>query len=70
TGTLVTGGTMVKPKLVREGFVDGDVIDGGTTRPLAQGDVVLIPAGVPHWFGIPGEPLVLLGIKIPSPAAH
>lgn len=69
TGTLVTGGTMVNPKLVRDGFVDGDVIQGGTTRTLAPGDVVLIPAGVPHWFGISGEPLVLLGIKIPSPKA-
>ncbi len=70
TGTLVTGGTMVNPKLVREGFVDGDVIQGGTTRTLKPGDFVLIPAGVPHWFGIPGEPLVLLGIKVPVQAAH
>ncbi|WP_443750440.1 cupin domain-containing protein [Asticcacaulis solisilvae] len=70
TGTLVTGGTMVNPKLVRDGFVDGDVIQGGTTRQLKAGDFVLIPAGVPHWFGIPGEPLVLLGIKVPVQAAH
>jgi len=69
SGTLVTGGQMRNPHFVREGFVDGDGIDGGTTRQLAPGDVVLIPAGVPHWFGIPGEPLVLLGIKIPSPPA-
>lgn len=69
TGTLVTGGQMKNPKLVRPGFIDGDVIEGGTTRTLTVGDVVLIPAGVPHWFGIPGEPLVLLGIKIPSPPA-
>lgn len=65
-GILVTGGTMSHPRLVREGFIDGEAIEGGTTRPLAQGDFVLIPAGVPHWFGIPGEPLVLLGIKIPT----
>lgn len=69
SGTLVTGGHLSKPHLVRPGFMDGDVIEGGTTRPLAVGDTVLIPAGVPHWFGIPGQPLVLLGIKIPSPPA-
>lgn len=69
TGTLVFGGQMKNPKLVRPGFIDADVIDGGTTRTLSVGDVVLIPAGTPHWFGIPGEPLVLLGIKIPSPQA-
>ena len=66
SGTLVTGGTLRQPRSVREGFIDGEVIEGGTTRPLAEGDFVLIPAGVPHWFGIPGEPLVLLGIKIPT----
>jgi mannose-6-phosphate isomerase-like protein (cupin superfamily) len=69
TGTLVAGGQMKNPKLVRAGFVDGDAIEGGATRTLQPGDVVLIPAGTPHWFGIPGEPLVLLGIKIPSPKA-
>ena len=67
SGTLVSGGKMVNARLVRPGFVDGDAIDGGTTRTLHAGDPVLIPAGTPHWFGIPNEPLVLLGIKIPSP---
>ncbi len=69
SGTLVTGGHMINPRLVKPGQMDGDAIEGGTTRPLVAGDVVLIPAGTPHGFGIPGEPLVLLGIKIPSPPA-
>jgi mannose-6-phosphate isomerase-like protein (cupin superfamily) len=68
SGTLLTGGTMVGAKLVRAGFVDGDRIEGGTTRALRKGDTVLIPKGVPHSFGIPkGEVLVLLGIKVPTP---
>lgn len=66
-GTLVFGGTLVEPKTVRAGFLDGDRIEGGTTRTLGPGDVILIPAGVPHWFGITGERLVLLGIKLPQP---
>ena len=69
TGTLVTGGHMVHPHQVNAGMLDGDAIEGGTTRTLVVGDTVLIPAGTPHWFGIPGEPLVLLGIKIPSSPA-
>jgi mannose-6-phosphate isomerase-like protein (cupin superfamily) len=69
SGELVTGGTMVKPHTVREGFIDGDAIEGGTSRKLNAGDVVLIPAGVPHGFGIPGEPLILLGIKVPPVTA-
>jgi len=34
-GTLVTSGT---------------AIQGGVTRRIKAGDVVVIPAGVPHWF--------------------
>lgn len=68
-GTLVTGGHLSHPRLVKPGQMDGDAIEGGATRQLAAGDVVLIPAGVPHWFGISGQPLVLLGIKVPSPPA-
>ena len=69
SGTLVTGGHMKNPHQTGPGQMDGDAIEGGATRPLVAGDVVLIPAGTPHWFGITGEPLVLLGIKIPSPPA-
>ena len=32
---------------------------------LGPGDVILIPAGTPHWFGISGDRLVLLGTKLP-----
>ncbi len=63
SGTLVSGGTLVAPKLRFPGLVEGDRIEGGTTRKLAVGDVFLIPAGVPHWFGIDGK-LVMLGTKI------
>ncbi len=70
SGTLVTGGHLKNPHQTGAGQLDGDEIEGGTTRQLVAGDVVLIPAGTPHWFGIPGEPLVLLGIKIPSPQSQ
>jgi len=63
SGTLVSGGTLVAPKLRFAGLVEGDRIEGGTTRKLAVGDVFLIPAGVPHWFGIDGK-LIMLGTKI------
>ncbi len=63
SGTLVSGGTLVAPKLRFPGLVEGDRIEGGTTRKLVVGDVFLIPAGTPHWFGINGK-LVMLGTKI------
>jgi mannose-6-phosphate isomerase-like protein (cupin superfamily) len=63
SGTLVSGGTLIAAKLRFPGLVEGDRIEGGTTRKLAVGDVFLIPAGTPHWFGIDGK-LVMLGTKI------
>ncbi|WP_454714798.1 cupin domain-containing protein [Caulobacter segnis] len=66
SGTLVSGGTMADPKPKNANLIEGSQIEGGATRPLGPGDVILIPAGVPHWFGITGERLVLLGIKLPG----
>ena len=64
-GTLISGGTLEAAKPVKPVLTEGDRIVGGTTRTLKPGDVMLIPAGVPHWFGITGGRLVLLGTKLP-----
>lgn len=50
TATLVTGGTAVDAKVTKPGETIAEKIDGGTPHKLAKGDVVVIPAGVPHWF--------------------
>jgi len=63
-GTLISGGTLEAAKPVKPDLTEGDRIIGGTTRTLKPGDVMLIPAGVPHWFGITGGRLVLLGTKL------
>jgi mannose-6-phosphate isomerase-like protein (cupin superfamily) len=59
-GTLVTGGTMInaKPrppdsvsvKLEDGPGASGTGIQGGVSRRIKAGDVVVIPAGLPHWF--------------------
>lgn len=67
-GTLVSGGTMVDARETRPGLVEGGRIEGGATRDLRPGDVILVPAGVPHWFGVTGGKLVLLGMKLPPSA--
>ncbi|RZF64655.1 cupin domain-containing protein [Sphingomonas populi] len=67
-GTLVSGGRMIDPVTTKSGMIEGSRIEGGTTRDLKPGDVVLIPAGIPHWFGITGGKLVLLGMKLARPA--
>lgn len=50
TATFVTGGTSVDPKMVAVNEYRGSMIDGGETRQLKKGDVVIVPKGTPHWF--------------------
>ena len=64
SGTLVSGGRLIDEVVKRPGLTEGSRIEGGTTRTLRKGDVILIPAGIPHWFGITEGKLVLLGTKI------
>ena len=55
-GVLVTGGTMrqpLKPQASAMGAwtdVVSDGIEGGVSRRIAKGDVVIIPGGVPHMW--------------------
>ena len=48
--TVVAGGKLVNPRETRAGQMTGASIDGGETYHLTKGDVMTIPAGVPHWF--------------------
>jgi mannose-6-phosphate isomerase-like protein (cupin superfamily) len=66
-GTMVSGGRLIDPVTTNPTLIEGSPIEAGTTRSLRPGDVFLIPAGTPHWFGISGDRLVLLGTKITQP---
>jgi mannose-6-phosphate isomerase-like protein (cupin superfamily) len=48
--TMVTGGTMVGGHPIGPGQIRGTSITGGTTYHLVKGDVIVIPANIPHWF--------------------
>jgi glc operon protein GlcG len=50
TATLVTGGKLVDGKNSAPGEIRGARLDGGESRQLVVGDVVVVPAGMPHWF--------------------
>jgi quercetin dioxygenase-like cupin family protein len=55
TATFVTGGKVVEPRTASAGEIRGASIQGGETRTLGKGDVIVIPAGTPHWFkGVQG----------------
>ena len=47
---VVTGGSMIGGKVTGPGQQRGTEIKGGQTQHLAKGDVMVIPAGIPHWF--------------------
>ena len=50
SATFVTGGKMIGGKSTGPGQMRGKEIQGGATRQLSKGDVVVVPAGIPHWF--------------------
>lgn len=63
SATVVTGGTLVDGKVTEPGQVRGATIRGGETRRIGKGDVVVIPAGVPHWFKEVSGPLTYFVVK-------
>jgi quercetin dioxygenase-like cupin family protein len=50
TATFVTGGKMIGGRQSAPGQMLGTSIEGGETHQLTKGDVVVVPAGNPHWF--------------------
>jgi len=50
TATFVTGGTVVDGRNIEPTELRGASIEGGETRQLAKGDVIIVPKGTPHWF--------------------
>jgi len=48
--TFVTGGTGVGMKRTTPGQWLGTDIQGGETHHLTKGDVIVVPAGTPHWY--------------------
>jgi mannose-6-phosphate isomerase-like protein (cupin superfamily) len=63
SGTIVTGGTIVRPAGGGRGGA-GATIEGGVTRHVAKGDVVLVPAGAPHWYkDLDGGTLTYLEVR-------
>jgi len=64
TATFVTGGTVVDPKTVAQGEIRGASIQGGETRKLVKGDVMIVPAGTPHWFQQVTAPFTYYVVKV------
>lgn len=72
TMTVVTGGSIVgrHPYGTNPGEFRGTAIEGGTEHILHPGDLLRVPAGVPHWTRLaPGTTVRYLAVKerLPSP---
>ena len=54
------------PRTTAPGEVRGDSIDGGTSHDLAEGDVLVVPSGVPHHFVAVTDPFLYFVVKVAS----
>jgi len=64
SATLVTGGVPVGLKPIGAEELRGSSIQGGETRQLGVGDVVVIPNGTPHWFKEVKAPFLYYVVKV------
>jgi glc operon protein GlcG len=64
TATLVTGGSVISGKTTAPNEIRGSRIDGGETRQLAPGAVMIVPRGVPHWFKEVRAPFTYYVVKV------
>jgi len=63
--TLLTGGSIPDSKTTAPGEIKGASVQGGVPEELKEGDVVHIPAGVPHQLLLPeGGSFVYFVIKV------
>ena len=62
---LVTGGNVIHAKTDSDGETKGSSIENGKSETIAKGDVVHIPAGVPHQLILtPGSTYSSIVIKV------
>lgn len=65
SATLITGGTIVGARLGSDGETKGTSIQGGKAQTISAGDIVIVPAGLPHQLLIsPGTTYCSLVAKV------
>lgn len=63
SATVVTGGRVIDSNVIAPDEIRGSRIEGGVTRVLNKGDVMVIPAGTPHWFSKVDGPITYYVVK-------
>lgn len=64
SATFVTGGRVIDGQPTAPDEIRGASIADGETRTLAKGDVIVVPAGTPHWFKDVRGPVLYYTIKV------
>ena len=75
SGTMVAGGRLIDPRPRGSGAtprrpgtsgpsMTGSGTEGAVTRDVSQGDMIIIPAGTPHYFSEVREELVYTIVRI------
>ena len=65
--TFVAGGKMVGGKVTSPGQWKGDSITGGETHRMVPGDMIVVPAGTPHWFKEVSPNVTYYVVKVVKP---
>jgi mannose-6-phosphate isomerase-like protein (cupin superfamily) len=69
-GTLVVGGKIINPRQMGNNGpneLTGDAIEGGERHAVAAGDVLHIPAQIPHAILVPaGKEITYMRVAIPA----
>ena len=69
SAVFVTGGSVVGGKSVEPEEIRGTGIEGGETRTIQTGYVIIVPNGTPHWFKeVPG-PMTYYVVKVRAAGA-
>src|SRR5262245_16110476 len=64
SATFVTGGSIPEAKVTESNELRGPAIVGGERRRVVKGDVIVVPAGVPHMFTDVQGPLNYYVVKV------
>jgi uncharacterized protein GlcG (DUF336 family)/quercetin dioxygenase-like cupin family protein len=62
--TFITGGEAIDAKNTAPDELRGSSIKGGETRKIAEGDVIIVPHGVPHQFLEVTNPFLYYVVKV------
>jgi mannose-6-phosphate isomerase-like protein (cupin superfamily) len=69
SGTFTTGGRLVPASGPNPGnpAMANNAIEGGQDKPIAKGDILIVPHGTPHQVTAVNGELVLMSMHLPRP---